>query len=123
MTGLQGVDPEEFRSSVADGVETLQAGGAAVILMNMQFSPRTEPLIALGGYSEGLRWAARELGIPLFDRLAIMRRWYDSGVVDLYAATNDIGVAKRVHDCIGRALGSMIVEGARLEKFEARPAP
>ena len=39
---LQGVDPEQFRASVADGVETLQAGGADVILMNMQYSPRTE---------------------------------------------------------------------------------
>lgn len=116
------MDPEEFRASVAEEVETLQAAGADVILMNMQYSPRTGPLIALGGYSDGLRWVARKREVRFFERRAIMRNWYDAGVVDLYAATEDIGVAKRVHDCIGRALGSMIVEGARLEKFEAKPA-
>ena len=119
---LQGVDPEQFRASVADGVETLQAGGSDVILMNMQFSPRTESLIALGGYTDNLRWVAREREVPLFDRLAIMRHWYDTGAIDLYAATKDVGVAKRVHDCIGRALGSMIIEAARLEAFEGKTA-
>ena len=118
---LQGVDPEQFRASVADGVETLQAGGADVILMNMQYSPRTESMIALGGYTDNMRWVAREREVPLFDRLAIMRHWYDTGAIDLYAATKDISVAKRVHDCIARALASQIIEAARLENFEGKP--
>jgi len=117
---LQGVDPEQFRASVADGVETLQTGGADVILMNMQYSPRTDSIIPLGGYSDGLRWVARERSVSLFDRLAIMRHWKDSGAIDLYTATRDIGMAKRVHDCIGQALASMIVEGGRLEPFEGK---
>ena len=77
-------------------------------------------MIARGGYADGMRWAAREFEVPLFDRLAIMRHWYESGVFDLYSTTKDVGVAKRVHDCIGRALASMIVEGARLEAFEGK---
>lgn len=117
---LQGVDPEHFRASVADGVETLQAGGADVILMNMQYSPRTESMIALDGYASNMRWVAREREVPLFDRLAIMRHWYDSGAVDLYRATKDTGMAKRVHECIGRALAAMIVEAARLEPLESK---
>jgi lysophospholipase L1-like esterase len=117
---LQGIDPEHFRASVADGVETLQAGGADVILMNMQYSPRTESTIALGGYADNMRWVAREREVPLFDRLAIMRHWYDSGMIDLYAATKDVGLAKRVHECIGRALASMVIDAARLEAFESK---
>ncbi len=117
---LQGVDPEQFRASVADGVETVQAGGADVILMNMQYSPRTESMFALGGYANNMRWVAREREVPLFDRLAIMRHWYDNGAIDLYAATKDVSVAKRVHDCIGRALASMLIEAARLESFEGK---
>ena len=69
-----------------------------------------------------MRWVAREREVPLFDRLAIMRHWYDTGAIDLYAATKDVSVAKRVHDCIGRALASMIVEAARLEAFEGKAA-
>ena len=119
---LQGTDPEQYRASVAEGVETVQAGGADVILMNMQYSPRTESMLPLGGYADSMRWVAREREVPLFDRLAIMRHWYDNGVIDLYAATKDIAVAKRVHDCIGRSLASMIVEAARLEPFRVKAA-
>ena len=117
---LQGLDPEQFRASVADGVATLQAGGADVILMNMQYSPRTESIIALGGYADNMRWVAREREVPLFDRLAIMRHWYDTGAIDLYAATKDVGIATRVHDCIGRALAAMVVDAARLGAFEGK---
>ena len=117
---LQGLDPEQFRASVADGVATLQAGGADVIIMNMQYSPRTESIIALGGYADNMRWVAREREVPLFDRLAIMRHWYDTGAIDLYAATKDVSVAKRVHDCIGRALAAMVVDAARLGAFEGK---
>lgn len=120
---LRGVDPADFREGVSEGVETLQAAGADVILMNMQYSPRTESMIALGGYSDSMRWVARQREVSLFDRLAIMRHWYDNGAIDLYSATKDVGVARRVHNCIGAALASMIVEGARLEPFEAKARP
>ncbi len=113
---LRGSDPELFRAKLADGVEKLQAGGADVALINMQYSPRTESVIALAPYVDSMRWVAREREIPLFDRLAIMRYWNDSGAIDLYAKTRDLGIAKRVHDCIGRALAAMIVDAAQLQE-------
>lgn len=119
---MKGVDPETFRSSISDGVETLHTGGADVVLMNMQYSPRTESMIALGAYLDNMRWVAREREVPLFDRNAIMRHWNDVGAFDLYAATKDVGVAKRVHDCVGRALAAMIIDSAHLEALEAKPA-
>jgi hypothetical protein len=119
---LRGVDPEDFRASVAAGVETLHGAGSDVIIMNMQYSPRTELMIPLGVYADNMRWVAREFEVPLFDRLAIMRHWFDSGAIDLYGATKDTSVAKRVHDCVARALAAMIVEAARLEAFEGKAA-
>ncbi len=113
---LRGTDPEAFRSVLADGVEKLQAGGADVILMNMQYSPRTETMISLGPYVESMRWVAREREVAMFDRLAIMRHWNDTGAIDLYAATKDFVIAKRVHDCVGRALAAMIADGAELQE-------
>lgn len=115
---VRGVDPEVFRSSIADGVETLQNGGADVILMNMQYSPRTDTVIALGTYVDNMRWVAREREIPLFDRLAIMRHWNDIGAFNLYAATKNVDLAKRVHNCLGRALASLIIDAAHLESHE-----
>jgi hypothetical protein len=115
---LHGTDPEEFRAAVSDGVEKLQNGGADVVLMNMQFSPRTESVVAVGAYADAIRWVAREREVPVYDRLAIMRHWYDAGQFDLYAATKDMKTARAVHDCIGRTLASSIIEAAHLGSFE-----
>ena len=115
---MQGVDPKEFLVSISDGVEKLQAAGADVILLNMQYSPRTELMLAIGAYADNMRWVARERQVPLFDRLVIMRHWNDTGAIDLYAATKDIAIAKRLHDCIGRALASLIIDAARLKAMD-----
>jgi hypothetical protein len=117
---VQGTDPEEFRSSVADGVEKLQAGGADVVLVNMQYSPRTESIVAIGAYADGMRWVSREHEVPVFDRLAIMRHWYDQGQFNLYKATKDLQIAKSVHDCLGRALAATIIDAARLQDREGK---
>jgi hypothetical protein len=117
---VQGTDPEEFRASVADGVEKLQAGGADVVLVNMQYSPRTESIVAAGAYADGMRWVSREREVPVFDRLAIMRHWYDQGQFNLYKATKDLQIAKSVHDCLGRALAATIIDAARLQGREGK---
>jgi hypothetical protein len=69
-----------------------------------------------------MRWVAREREVPVFDRLAIMRHWYDAGQINLYAATKDISTAKLVHDCIGQALAALIIDAARLEAQEGATA-
>ena len=117
---VRGTDPEEFRAAVADGVEKLQASGADVVLMNMQYSPRTESVVAVGPYADGIRWVAREREVPVFDRLAIMRHWYESGQFNLYAPTKDMKMAKGVHDCLGKALAAMIIDAAHLDTKEGR---
>ena len=111
---VRGSDLEDFRATVADGVERLQASGADVVLVNMQYSPRTELIVAVGAYADSMRWVAREREVPVFDRLAIMRHWYDAGQFDLYATTKDMTTAKQVHECLGRALAALIIDAARL---------
>ncbi|AMN44869.1 SGNH/GDSL hydrolase family protein [Rhodoplanes sp. Z2-YC6860] len=117
---LHGIDPEEFRSAVSEGVEKLQSAGVDVVLMNMQYSPRTDSVVALTAYVDAIRWVAREREVPVYDRLAIMRHWYDAGQFDLYAATKDMKMAKSVHDCIGRTLAASIIDAARLEPQEEK---
>ena len=117
---VRGTDPEDFRAAVSDGVEKLQAGGVDVVLMNMQYSPRTESVVAVGVYADAIRWVAREREVPVYDRLAVMRNWYDAGQFDLYAATKDMKTAQSVHECIGRTLASSIIEAAHLESYEGQ---
>jgi hypothetical protein len=111
---VRGLDPEEFRIALDEGVEILHSGGADVVLMNMQYSPRTESMIAIGSYVDNFRWVSREREVPVFDRLSIMRHWSENGVFDLYAASKDMATARRVHDCLGRALATLIVDSAHL---------
>jgi hypothetical protein len=50
----------------------------------------------------------------LFDRFAIMRQWNDHGDFDLFSASPGIELARRVHDCLGRALSAFLIGAAHL---------
>jgi lysophospholipase L1-like esterase len=116
VDAIRRIDPDDFRAALDDGVEALNKGGADVILMNMQYSPRTDTMIALGPYADAMRVVAQQHEVPLFDRLSIMRHWSDTGAFDLYAAGRDNVLAHRVHDCIGRGIASLIIDAAHLQK-------
>lgn len=112
---MRSVDPEDFRAAVGEGVVALKEAGADVVLMNLQYSPRTETMISASPYLDNMRVVAQEYDVPLFDRFAIMRHWNDSGDFDLFSAAHGLDLAKRVHDCIGRALGKFAVDAAHVE--------
>jgi len=112
---LSGVEPEDFRASLDDGVEKIQTAGADVILMNMQYSPRTDSMLDVSAYADVIRLVAQARDALLFDRLAIMHYWNDAGTFDLYTATKKYDMARRVHDCIGRALASQIITAGHLD--------
>jgi lysophospholipase L1-like esterase len=121
VDAMRGVDPESFRASLDDGIDHVVDAGADLILMNMQYSPRTETMISLSNYADIMRVVARERDVPLFDRREIMRYWNDNGNFDLNLATKDVTTAYKVHDCLGRALASLVVEAANLDGIKARP--
>lgn len=111
---IRGIDPEDFRTALEDGVASLRAGGADIVLMNMQFSPRTESMIAVSAYADVMRFVALQHAVNLFDRFAVMKHWNEAGVFDLNAATKKMDMAEQVHDCFGRLLARLVTEGAAL---------
>jgi len=115
VDAMRSIDPDDFRSAVDEGVAALQNTGADVVLMNLQYSPRTETMISASPYLDNMRVVARQHDVPLFDRFAIMRNWNDSGDFDLFSASHGIELAKRVHDCLGRALSKFVIEAAHLD--------
>jgi GDSL-like Lipase/Acylhydrolase family len=117
VDAIRRIELDEFRAALEDGVEALQAGGSDVMLMNMQYSPRTESMIPVGPYVDEMRAVAQQRDVPLFDRFAIMRYWSDEGAFDFYAAGKDNGLARRVHDCLGRAIGALVIEDGHLQPF------
>jgi hypothetical protein len=115
VDALRGVEPEDFRTSLDQGLDTIAAAGADAILMNMQYSPRTESMLSVSAFADVMRWVGEQRGVVLFDRFAIMHYWSDEGTFDLYAATTGYAMARRVHECIGRALASQIISAGHLD--------
>lgn len=114
VDAIRSIDPDEFRSAVTEGVAALQNAGADVVLMNLQYSPRTETMISAPPYLDNMRVVAQEHDIPLFDRFAMMRQWNDQGQFDLFSPSRGPELAKQVHDCIGRALAQFVIDAAHL---------
>jgi len=102
------------RAAVDEGVVALQEAGADVILVNPQYSPRTETMISVPPYLDNMRVVAQQHDVPLFDRFAIMRHWAESGEFDLFSTFHGVELAKRVHNCLGRALSQFVIGAAHL---------
>ena len=109
---MRSIDPDDFRGAVDEGVAALQNAGTDVILMNLQYSPRTETMISAPPYLDNMRVVAQQHDVPLFDRFAIMRHWNEAGDFDLFSASHGLELAKRVHDCLGRALSKFVIDAA-----------
>lgn len=111
---MSGVEPDAFSNSLVVGVTAINAAAADVALVDMQYSPRTDSMLNVAAYANVMRWVAQEHGAMLFDRLAIMRYWNEEGTFDLYAATKNYDMARKVHNCIGKALAFQITNAAHL---------
>jgi len=114
VDAMRSIDPDDFRNAVDEGVVALQKAGADVVLINPQYSPRTETMISVPPYLDNIRAVAQAHDIPMFDRFGIMHQWNDQGDFDLFGAHHGLDMAKRVHDCLGRALAIFVIGAAHL---------
>jgi len=117
---LRSADPEDFRAALDDGVAAMQKAGPDVILMNLQYSPRTDTVISASAYIDNMRVVAQQHDVPLFDRFAIMRQWNESGDFDLFSPSPGMELAKRVHNCLARALSTFVIDAAKINPAELR---
>lgn len=113
IDAMRAVDLDEFSDALDHGIDAAHKAGSDVVLFNSQYSPRTESIIALGHYSEHMRWVGLRNDTPLFDRYGIMKLWSDSGTFDFMTHTKKLDMAEQVHDCIGRLLADLVVRSAK----------
>jgi hypothetical protein len=112
---MQGVATDEFQSTLEQSITKLREGGADVIFVNPQYNPRSDAVIGTAPFTEAIRWVALSRAVNLFDRLAIMRQWGELGTFDLLAATKSLDTAANVHECIGRLLAHLVMQGLAVE--------
>jgi hypothetical protein len=120
VEAIEGIDADEFRTALDEGVEALRAKHVDIVFMNMQYSPRTEPVIAIDTYADVMRFVALQHEVLLFDRFAIMRHWSEVGTFDLFAATKKTDTAEHVHECIGSLLGRLILQAERMTETSGK---
>jgi lysophospholipase L1-like esterase len=113
VDAMQAIDPDQFSQALDQGINIARSAGADVVLVNAQYSPRTESMIGLSTYAEYMRWVALQHEVPVFDRFDIMKLWADLGTFDLTNAANKLEIAKRVHNCIGWLLADLVIVAAK----------
>ena len=116
----RGVDAEEFAAALREGVSTILRAGADVVLVDMQYSPRTDQLIDAANYLAYMRAVADSMDIPLFSRYEIMRHWSDSGAFD-FTSLRDDGLFEKVHQCMGKLLADFVLRATELNEFKGAP--
>lgn len=120
---IRAVDPEDFRDALNEGVTALRQAGAEAVLVNPQYSPRLETMLSLTPYLDRMRLVAQQHDVPLFDRFAIMRSWNESGAFDLFGPVKGLEMARAVHDCLGRALATFVLDAAHIDPANLRARP
>ena len=114
VDAIRRIDPEDFRSAIDQGVAAVLEADSDIILINPQYSPRTESMIEVQPYVDAMRFSALQHEVPLFDRFAVMRQWGELGTFDLLDPTKKTDMAERVHQCVADLLADLIVQSAKL---------
>jgi hypothetical protein len=115
VEAMRRTDMDDFRTILDDGIEGVKAANSDIMLMNMQYSPRTELVFAAPPYADAMRFVALQHEVPLFDRLAVMRHWGELGTFDFNETTRKLDMALKVHDCIGHLVARQVLESTYLQ--------
>jgi lysophospholipase L1-like esterase len=109
---LRNLDPAETGKQVEDGVARIQAGGADVVLVDPQYSPRvTERPEGARGMVKLLSRIAALRHVGLFPRFEVMRDWHEKQAIPI----NDFVTADGLHmndwgyACFAQLLGDDII--------------
>jgi hypothetical protein len=107
---VRGVDIDAFTATLQNGIDALAARGTDVILVDMQFSHRTDAVIDLDDYIKAMHRVGDVKDVYVFPRFAMMRYWSDQEVFDFDGVQRGgrVALAKSVYECIGRRLAEAI---------------
>lgn len=69
---------DDFRMQLAQGIDAIQSSGADVILLDLQYYPRSERVEGYKDYLHAMWAVAREKSVPVLKRHAYMKHLLDS---------------------------------------------
>ena len=103
-----------MRAVVEAGLERLREAGIDVVLMDLQYAPAVLAHPEYRDMEHALSLLAKENGVPLFRRFAVMRHWVHAEQLDFAAMLAPDGLHQNdlSYACIGRLLADGIVDTA-----------
>jgi hypothetical protein len=113
VEAMRGMDPDVYGEKLDAAVGEIRSAKADVILMNQQYSPRTDFMFDGVPYTDNIRWVSQVRDVSLFNRYEIMKYWAETGFFDLSVMRND-GVYEKLHRCLGGLLSDFIIRAASL---------
>jgi hypothetical protein len=120
VDAMRAIHPDDFRNAVDEGTSAVKGAGVDAVLINLQYSPRMETMLPTAPYLDNIRAVAQQQDVPLFDRYSIMHYWNETGEFDLTNSSRSFALARGVHDCLGRALASLVIAAAKLDHVESK---
>jgi len=110
---LRNLDPAETARMVEDGVERIQAGGADLVLVDPQYSPRvTEHGESASKMVKLLGKVAQLRHVGIFPRFEVMREWHDQQAlpIDSFVIADGLHMNDWGYACFAQLLGDDIIK-------------
>jgi acyl-CoA thioesterase-1 len=120
---VQDVGVESFQETLVAGIRELKNAGIDVVLVDMQFYPRSERVAVYGDYLKAMRLVAEGQNIPLFGRFAIMKHLVKSGqyTTDQLLAPDNFHLNDLSYGCLADLLADAIEEQVKSAMRTAGP--
>ena len=75
---IAGVPLDDFRMQLAQGIDAIRASGADIILLDLQYYPRSERVRGYRDYLQAIWQVGQERGVPVLKRHTYMKHLLDS---------------------------------------------
>ena len=107
---VRGVGVDDFVEALQNGADAVAAHGIDLILVDMQFSRRTEAVIDFVSYLGAIHRVGDVKDLYVFPRFEMMRYWSEQEVFNLDGVEKDqrARLAADVYECLGRNLAEAI---------------
>jgi lysophospholipase L1-like esterase len=100
---------------IREGVESLKASGAEVILVNPQYAPKILAKADVGHMVDVITATARDSEVGLFNRFAIMRYWFESERISFEQSLSSDGLHMNdwSYACTAKLLAHALLDGIK----------
>ncbi len=124
---IQNVGVDEFRQILERGILDLRSSGIDVVLVDMQYYPRSERVAVYNDYLTAMRQVAEQHKVPLFPRYQVMKYLVKSGqhTPEQLLAPDNFHLNDLTYGCLADLMADAIedqLKGGRVTASQLAPA-